>query len=59
MWSTARDKAPVGTYGFTYLLTACAHLEAHPAEEALGEVDGSRRGQRVAAQMEVGVAAAL
>ena len=41
----------------TYLLPA--HLEAHPAEEALGEVDGSRRGQRVAAQMEVGVAAAL
>ena len=40
-----------------YCLTA--HLEAHPAEEAVGEEDGAGRGQWVAAQMVAGVSAAL
>ena len=44
-----------GTY--SYLLPA--HLEAHPAEEAIGEVDGAGRCQRVALRVETGVAAAL
>ena len=41
------------------LLKLSAHLEAHPAEEAIGEVDGTGRGQRMAWQIETGVAAAL
>ena len=41
----------------TYWLTV--HLETHPAEKAVGEVNGAGRGQWVAARIEAGVPVAL